>query len=69
MNLITITLQKHENGSVLGFKNGNCCASWPSFHSSKPDYRHKHVMLNCHRYKIQWNKTIATGIHEIKGTP
>lgn len=67
--MITITLQKHKNGSVLGFKGGNCCAHWPNFHSRKPDYRHKYIMLNCYRYKVQWDRTIATDTHEIKGTP
>lgn len=67
--MITIKLQKHKNGSVLAFKNGKCCAHWPNFHSKKPDYRHKHVMLNCYRYKIEWDKTIATDIQEIKEAP
>ena len=65
---LTVTLQKHVNGSVLAFKGANCVAHWPSFHSNKPDYRHKHVILNCYRYGIVWNKTKATHLHEIKGT-
>ena len=64
--MLTITLQKHVNGSVLAFEGAKCVACWPNFHSSKPDYRHKSVMLNCYHYRIEWNKTIATGIKEIK---
>jgi hypothetical protein len=63
--LLTIKLQKHENGSVLAFKNGKCCANWPSYKSKKPDFRNRYVMMNCYRYKIEWDKTIATGVHEI----
>jgi hypothetical protein len=64
--MLTITLQKHVNGSVLAFKGANCVATWPSFHSNKPDYRHKSVMLNCYRYQIKWDKTLATEIREIQ---
>jgi len=65
--MLTITLQKHKNGSILAFKNGVCCATWSSFLSKKPDYRYKYVTLNCYRYKIQWNKAITADIYEIKG--
>ena len=25
-------------------------------HSSRPDYRHKYINLNCARYRIMWDK-------------
>lgn len=29
-------------------------ARWPWFYSSKPTKNHKTVMLNCHRYEVEW---------------
>ena len=26
------------------------------YHSSRPDYRHKYITLNCYRYHIMWDK-------------
>ena len=64
--MLTITLQKQINGAVLAFKGSDCVACWSSFHSNKPDYRYKHVILNCYRYKVDWDKTIGIEIKEIK---
>jgi len=63
---LSIKLQKHKNGAVLAFKGDRVVAYWSAFDSDKPDYRNIYAMLNCYRYKIEWDKTLATGIYEIK---
>ncbi len=38
---------------------GTPASHWVTFdkyHSSKPDYRNKYIMLNCYRYHLMWNR-------------
>jgi hypothetical protein len=54
--LIMLYAKKAENGAVDIFKspNGELYATFPSWHSGKPDKRFKYLTLNCYRWRLEW---------------
>lgn len=54
--MLTIIARKHLDGSVIILNNDETVkAVFPWWHKSKPDYRFKYLMLNCYKYKIDWD--------------
>lgn len=45
---------------VISQETGRIIATFPSWHSSKPDYRHRYVMINCYRYRLNWLREALT---------
>ena len=61
--MLYVIARKLNNGSVQIYKPDSAqlkpAQLWltiDKYHSSKPDYRHKHITLNCYRYPIMWDK-------------
>lgn len=51
-----VTARKLFCGDVeITFSDGTR-AYFDKYNSSKPDYRHKTVVINCLRYEIAWDK-------------
>lgn len=53
-NLLTVQCVKQSNGNVNVYKDGKLYAWFDRYNSAKPTYRNKYVMLNCHRWCIDW---------------
>jgi hypothetical protein len=52
--MLTIELARNPDGSVTGRMPDGRLVTWARDHSSRPDRRYRHVMVNCYRYRIIW---------------
>lgn len=62
--MLYVIARKLNNGSVQIYKPDSAplkpAQLWltiDKYNSSKPDYRHKYITLNCYRYPIMWHKS------------
>lgn len=62
--MLYVIARKLNNGSVQIYKPDSAplkpAKLWltiDKYNSSKPDYRHKYITLNCYRYPIMWDKS------------
>lgn len=58
-NLINVLARKCTDGTVEVFhENGEPFCKYGNHLSSKPDYRHKRINLNCYTWNLVWIKGV-----------
>lgn len=57
MNILTLYAKKRPDGCVeIRNSNGSLKAFYDKFHSQKPDYRNKYIIINCYKWALVWSK-------------